>query len=40
MKKERKSRPYTEQDIEQLIELRGSGLSEKKIAEALGRPYN
>lgn len=40
MKKERKSRPYTEQDIEQIIELRGSGLSEKKIAEAIGRPYN
>lgn len=36
----RTNRPYTEADVEALINLRREGLTERQIAEALGRPYH
>lgn len=36
----RQNRPYTEEDVELLIQLRNGGKTEREIATALGRPYN
>lgn len=38
--KEKKTKTYTEQEIDRIIELRGQGLSEKEIAKTIDRPYN
>lgn len=40
MTKKRSPKPYTEQDIARIVEMRASGKTEREIAADLGRPYN